>query len=58
MKNKKLLFSFIWYCLTNGQHMRFWQALAAWSQSIIYQGKGPMQKPVDTFYMEVKNEKT
>lgn len=30
MKNKKLLFSFIWYCLKN-RDQRFWQALKNWS---------------------------
>lgn len=29
MKNRKLLFSFIWYCLTHRDE-RFWQALRNW----------------------------
>lgn len=56
MKNKKLLFSFIWYCLTH-RYERFWQALRNWSgYNFIYQSNKYHEADwlIDTFYKEKK----
>lgn len=30
MRSRKVLVSFVWYCMTH-RHLRFWQALCSWS---------------------------
>jgi len=56
MKNKKLLFSFIWYCITH-KHERFWQALRNWSgYNFIYVSNDirDCETLTDTFYKDDK----
>jgi len=56
MKSKKLLISFVWYCIRNPEQ-RFWQALRNWSgYNFIYASNKllPNIDLIDTFYKEDK----
>lgn len=58
MRNKRLLLSFIWYCLTH-RHERFWQAMRNWSKasSILkadLDSEGNIVNFQDTFYSETR----
>jgi len=56
MKNKKLLFNFVWYFITHPEQ-RFWQALRNWSNTpFIYKSDRYFTSKhlQDTFYKETK----